>query len=116
MKIKTVKDVHEAGAHIIGEMVRTGKVAYFSLVVDHNDGTLSNLMFACDTPLPREEGKGPQRFVAVDDYAKLMLLLLKHPQVKDLEYDEKRNLIGAVFTCAEMEELDRLDNPDFGED
>lgn len=114
MKIKTVKDVHDAADKIIGDMVTHQRVAYFTLLVDHGEGTVTNLMFACDTPLPKKKDGAPQRFVAVEDYAKLMLLLLKHPQVNDLEYDEKRGLIGAVFCCPEAQELDRLDHPELG--
>lgn len=115
MKIKTVQDVHAAADLIIGSLATQRQTTYFSLLVDHGDGTLSNLMFSCATPLPMKKGEMPQSFVAVDDYAKLMLLLLKHPQIQDLEYDEEKGLVGAVFICPEMQEMDRFEGGFEGE-
>lgn len=41
----------------------------------------------------------------------MMLLLLKHPYVKDVQYNELGNFVSAVFSCSDMQEIDHLDNP-----
>jgi len=52
-----------------------------------------------------------QSFLAVEDYTKLLILLLEHPKVQNLEYDEKNNAVTAIFVAPEMQEVDRLEHP-----
>jgi len=55
--------------------------------------------------------KKAESFLAVEDYTKLLILLLGHPKVRNLEYDEKNHCIMAVFIAPEMQEVDRLEHP-----
>jgi len=107
LKIKTTKDIVIASNTVIGNIVSQAKITVFNLLVDHEEGTISNCMWTPTTKLA--DGKS---FLAVDDYAKIMLLLMTHPRVKDLEYNEKENMISAVFSAPEMQEVDRIERPD----
>ena len=109
MKIKTVKDVHDVYVKIMENFVVRHKPPYFSLLVDEGDGTVSYCHFQPSGPV-----KPAQSFMVVEDNAKVMLLLLRHPNVQNLEYDEKENMVTAIFSCSDMEEFNRLDNPNYG--
>ena len=106
MKIKTLKDVHAAAQLILGDLVARKVVPYFNLLVDHGDGVLSNCMFS-----PATNITAGQNFMAVDDHEKVLVLLLKHPAVKDLEYREKDHMISGIFNCPEMLKLNELEEP-----
>ena len=106
MKIKTLKDVHAANELIMADLVTRKVVPYFNLLVDHNDGTISNCMFSPSTQI-----KPGQSFMAVGDYETVLVLLLTHPDVKDLEYSQKDHMISGIFNCPEMLKLNEMDKP-----
>ena len=111
VKIKTVKDVVEASNKIFGHLVGEQKLAIFNLLVDDGDGNISSCAW---TPTSKLADGKP--FPAVEDYAKIIVLLLTHPRIKDLEYDEKNHQVTAVFWGSpELEELHQLENPELGE-
>lgn len=110
MKIKTVKDVHDVYVKIMENFVGRHKPPYFNLLVDEGNGTVSHCYFQPSGPV-----KPGQSFMAVEDNAKVMLLLLRHPNVKHLEYDEKENMVCACFSCEDMWEFLRLDHPEMEE-
>ena len=111
MKIKTVKDVVEASNKILGHLVGEQKLAIFNLLVDDGDGNISSCAWTPTSKLADGES-----FLAVEDYAKIIVLLLTHPRIKDLEYDEKNHQVTAVFWGSpELEELHQLENPELGE-
>jgi len=127
-KIKTVKDVVDVSNKIIGELVSHEKLTAFILSVDHEDGTLSTCAFTpvskISATFARTEPEGTERgyyyknlpnkaesFLAVEDYTKIMLLLLGHPKIRNLEYYEKDNSVMAIFVAPEMQEVDRLEHP-----
>lgn len=106
-KIKNVKDVVEASKKIIGHIISDNVETIFNLIVDHGEGTIS---YCAWTPTTRIK-PGPQRFLAVEDYSKTLLLLLLHPRISNLEYDEKQHMISAVFLAPELEEINHIENP-----
>lgn len=108
LKIKTVKDVVEASNKIIEDLVANKRLTVFNLLVDHGEGTMSNCTWT-----PTSKVSAGQSFLAVEDYAKIMILLLTHSRIKDLEYDEKNHAVTAVFFGGpEIEEANRLENPE----
>jgi hypothetical protein len=109
MKIKTVKDAVEASNKILEDLVAHQKLTAFNLMVDHGEGTISNCAWTPTSTLADKKN-----FLAVEDYVKTIVLLLTHPRIKDIEYDEKNHAVTAVFTAPEMEEVDRLEHPDLG--
>jgi hypothetical protein len=108
MKITTVKDVVEASNKILESLVSLRKLVIFNLLVDHGEGIVSNCMWT-----PTAKVAEHQNFMAVEDYTKIMLLLLNHPKIKNLEYDEKEQAITALFLAPEMQEVDRINAEEF---
>lgn len=106
LKIKTLEDINEASHKIIEALVSKQKVAIFNLLVDHQEGTVSNCAWT-----PATQTGSNQKFLAVEDYGTIMLLLLKHPKITELEYDEEKNEINAIFAAPELEEMNQLENP-----
>lgn len=108
MKIKTAKDIVEASNMIIGNIVSQNKITIFNLVVDHGEGTMSSCAWTPTTKVAEH-----QSFLAVEDYSKIMILLMTHPRIKSLEYDEKDHMISAIFSAApEIQEVERIEHPD----
>jgi hypothetical protein len=108
LEIKSVRDIFEASRRIMEYLISQKKLAIFNVLVDHGEGTISNCMWTPTTKLADDKS-----FLAVEDYAKIMVLLLTHPKVKELEYNEKEHMITAVvFAAPEMQELDRIENPE----
>lgn len=97
-KIQNIKDVREVGNVIIGKLVK-GSLAYFNLIVADLTGDVSNAFF---TPTSKISEKKSMIFVS--DYEKVMMLLLSHPKVSDLEYNEEENAVTAVFNNPYIEE------------
>lgn len=91
-KIESVKDVKEVANVIIGKLVK-GKLAYFNLVVSDSTG-FSHAFFSPATET--SEGKN-KKMIFVGDYEKLMMLLLSHPKISQVQYDEEENAVSAVF-------------------
>ncbi len=104
-KIETVKDVREVANEIIGKIVK-GKVAYFNLVVSDSTG-YSQAFFSPVTETSTEKNK-KMLFVLVDDYEKLMMLLLSHPKISQVQYAEEENYITALFDNPFEEEEDEF--------
>lgn len=92
MKIKDVKDAKRVGDLCIEKLVTEHSLVYFSILVAQ-EYSASNCFFS-----PTSELRGEQKkMIFVDDIEKMIRLLLSHPQVSDLEYDEKENMISATF-------------------
>lgn len=108
MKIKTVKDIVDAANKIIERLVTDSQknLAIFNLLVDHEDGTLSNCAWT-----PTAKLANGKNLLVVEDYTKIMILLLTHPRIKELQYDEPQNTISAIFHAPEMQEVDAIENP-----
>lgn len=111
MKIKTLKDIVGASQKIMECFIGKKRAATFNLVVDHGEGTASNCAWT-----PACKVSPGQSFLAVEDYDKIMVLLLTHPRIKNLEYDEKDNVVSAWFSAPEIEEIQRIENPEIYED
>lgn len=87
-KIETLKDVKEVANIIMGKLVK-GKVAYFNLLVVDSTG-FSQCFFNPITETSKGKNK---KMLFVEDYEKLMLILLSHPNFSQVQYDE----VGAIF-------------------
>jgi hypothetical protein len=110
MKIKDLKNIKQASDQIMEKLV-LGKVAYFNILVDHGDGSLSQAMFYPITPV--DVGKTT---IFVDDYVKILLMLYTNPSLKDLDYDHKHNMITAIFSnplAAKYQELENQGQEEF---
>ena len=92
MKIKDVHDAKKVGDICIGKLVMEKSVVYFNILVTQ-DYSASNCFFSPVSDLRGEKKK----MIFVDDIEKLIRLLLSHPQVSNLEYDDKENMISATF-------------------
>ena len=97
-KIENVQDIIEVEPLIIGQLVK-GKLTYFNLVVEEESAT-SNCYFTPTSQLQKTE----KRMIMVDDYAKVLMALLSHPYIEDLEYDQEANMIFGVFKNPYAEE------------
>lgn len=100
-KIETLKDVREVADIIMGKVVK-GKVAYFNLVVSDSTG-FSQAFFSPVTETSKGKNK---KMLFVGDYEKLMMLLLSHPKISQVQYDEEENAISAVFDNPFKEEIE----------
>ena len=90
MKIKSPEDIQTVSDKIIGQLVKN-RLTYFSIMVDEEDIS-SSCFFSPVTKTSKN-----QSMIMVEDYEKILKLLLSHPKVSDIEYDEKGNVISAVF-------------------
>lgn len=113
MKIDSVAAARQASDRILEKLVAGQGVAYFNLLVDEGDGVVSSCMFTPAVPVSGSTLKAtnqslpPGEFLAVDDYLKIMLLLLNHPKVLSLEYNEKENAVTATVTEIELAQARR---------
>ena len=105
MKIKTVKDIVDVANKVFESLVADPqkKLTIFNLLVDHGEGTISNCTWT-----PTAKLADGHSFLAVEDYTKIMILLLTHPRIKDLDYDETQHMISAVLEAPEMQEIDEM--------
>lgn len=94
MKIKDVLDAKKVQHLCMEKLIGEKSLVYFSILVDQK-GVCSNCFFS---PVSESRGANKQKMIFVDDIEKLIRLLLSHPKVSDLKYDEKENMIQAVFT------------------
>lgn len=94
MKIKDIHDAKKVQQLCLEKLVGEKSLVYFSISVDQ-DGVISNCFFS---PVSESRGANKQKMFFVDDVERLIRLLLSHPKVSDLEYDEKENMIQAIFT------------------
>jgi hypothetical protein len=90
-----LEDVREVAKECARFFAEKGRPVYFSIAFTAADEA-SSLFF---TPIaPVEEGG---RWVWVSfppfDYEKLLVLLLTHPRVSEVEYDEEEGVVYAVF-------------------
>jgi hypothetical protein len=92
MKIKDVADARKVADQCIEKLVAEQSLVYFSILFAQ-EYSASNCFFSPTSDL-RGEGK---KMLFVDDIEKVIKLLLSHPKVSDLEYDEKENMISATF-------------------
>lgn len=90
IKINSPEDVYVVSEKIIGNLVNN-KLTYFSVLVGE-EGTLSPCFFT-----PTAQVSKGKSLICVEDYEKILKLLLSHPHVSNIEYDEKRNMIFALF-------------------
>jgi hypothetical protein len=90
MRIKSVEDIRPIENKLV-ERLLEGNLTYFSLVFVEED-EISN---CCFTPTSRLPAKDTMIFVG--DYGKLLKILLSHPNISDIGYDEKDNAVTAIF-------------------
>lgn len=90
-EIKTVQDIIDAGHEIIGHLVQ-GKMTYFNLLVEEEAG--SSACFFTPASQLQDTGK---HMIMVEDYEKILMVLLSHPDIESLEYDPERNMVTAIF-------------------
>lgn len=91
-KIKSIEDVRSIQDKIIGQLV-LGNLTYFSLAIEEDE--FSSCFF-----IPSTYGTPSRvflRLIMLEDYEGLLAILLSHPFVSDIEYDEKNNVIHAIF-------------------
>ena len=88
--IKMPEDVHIVSEKIICQLVNR-KLAYFSLLVDED-----YCVSSCFVTPVTQVSKG-KSMIMVEDYETILKLLLSHPYVSQIEYDEERNVIYAIF-------------------
>lgn len=93
IKIKTIQDVKAVSDKAIEK-----KLTYFS-VLFAEESSLSSCFFTPTSKLPNARG-----MIFVNDYEKVMKVLLSHPKIRELEYDEKENVISCVFSSPYAEE------------
>jgi hypothetical protein len=99
MKIRNIEDIKAAGQRIIEKLI-AGKLTYFNLSVWENDSSSESACFftpVTQLQLNRLKPGEPKQMIMVDDYEKIMKLLLSHPKIKDLNYIEKGNCVCASF-------------------
>ena len=94
VKIKSVEDIRSIQNKIIEQLV-LGKLTYFSLTIGEEDEF--SLCFFTPTSDVSKNQSMIKAMIMVDDYEKLLKVLLSHPKISDIEYDEKNNVIYAVF-------------------
>lgn len=90
---------------IIGKFVATGKEVTFNLLVDHGEGTISDAAWTPACAVGKD-----RKFLAVGDYSKILLLLQTHPRISELEYDDTKGMVTAVFKAEEMQTLNELES------
>jgi len=107
LKIKTVEDAVAASNNILANLVSNAahKLTEFNLLVDEGEGNMTNIAWTPTSQLA--DGKN---FLMVEDYIKTIILLLTHPRITDIEYNEKEHVITAVFWAPEIGKL-QTENP-----
>ena len=108
IKIKILEDMKKVSHQILEKVVK-GNICYFNLIVCELD-MASSAFFTPTAPI-RGENK---RFLGVDDYEKLIMLLLSNPNCKDLAYNPKENCIIANFFNPFSEELRKMEEKEHG--
>jgi len=83
-----VKNLDEITEKVSNQLIE-GKVPFFRLVFVEKNGIISFIHFS---PINPEE-----MHMNVMDYERLCKLLLTHPKVSDLEFNEKQSLFVAFF-------------------
>lgn len=90
IKIKTLEDARAVSDKIMAQLVN-GKLTYFNILFGEEDN-ISPCFFSPVTQVSK--GKS---MIMVGDYEKILKLLLSHPKISDLQYNEKENMILAEF-------------------
>ncbi len=103
--INDLKDIKQVGDIIIGNLIE-GKVTSFYLIVKEPSG----FGYCSFTPFANTQN---EKFMCVDDYKKVMMLLLSHPCVKQLSFDPKNNVVNAFFDNPYCEEWEELETKEF---
>jgi len=88
--IASVADFKEYEPRILERLIHSG-LTYFNLTVADEDG-FSSCYFTPAAPLKKGGGT-----IRVDDYEKIVKLLLSHPKVRHIEYDPEGPCISAIF-------------------
>jgi len=101
-KIETIENVKTISHMILGKLLTGNYLCYFNIVVGELGGC-SPCFFTPTSQIHEgnEKGKG---MIFVGDYEKLMMLLMSHPNISDLEYDVEKNMITACFNNPFAEE------------
>ena len=103
-KIQNLEDVKTVSQMIMRRLVVEKNLCYFNIVVGEVGG-FSQCFFTPTTQI--HEGKETRykpKMIFVGDYDKLMMLLMSHPNISDLEYDVEENMITACFNNRLAEE------------
>ena len=99
-KIKSIEDLDKVQNVILNKLV-VGNLAYFSLTVIDTTG-YSSCFFTPTSEIRKEK----KTMIFVNDYEKILMLLLSHPNIKDIEYDGEENAISAIFDNPMKEEYE----------
>ena len=91
MKIKAIRDISGIFEKILSKLVKEN-LCYFSLCVSDSTG-FSQCFFTPTSEIRKEK----KNMIFVQDYEKLLMLLLSHPKISDIDYDEEENAISAIF-------------------
>jgi len=101
--IATAKDFELIEERILRDLVQ-GRLTYFALTVTDATG-FSSCFFA-----PATKTKEGQGMIFVQDYGKIVRLLISHPKIRHVEYDPEEPAISAVFEDPYAEEdLEKAD-------
>ena len=92
MKV-TKENLKKVIEKILNKVVTEGNLVYFNIGYWDSSG-ISPCHFSPVVP-------HKARYVFVDDYEKILVMLLTHPNIKDIEYNEKEGCISAFFEVPE---------------
>lgn len=103
-RISNVEDVVNVSGKIVGNLVK-GSLTYFNIVVVDSSG-FSQCFFTPTSEV--HEGRGKKHnMIFVGDYDKILMMLLSHPKVHDIEYNAEENMVSAIFDNPLQDEYDQ---------
>jgi len=102
-KVK-LEDVMEVAKDCTRFLIEKKRPVYFNIAFWAAD-EVSSLYFAPVAPMEKDGGWTWVSFPPFD-YEKLLMLLLTHPRVSEVEYDDKEGAIYAIFN-APLDALER---------
>lgn len=91
MKIETIRDIIEVTDLILEKLIGQKNLAVLTLLVTDEAG-FSQCFFTPTSQI------GPAKsFIQVGDYEKVLMMMLAHPHIEELEYDPDQNMISGLF-------------------
>jgi len=108
----TKKNLDKIVKKILKKVVEEGRLVYFNIGY-WDSGGVSPCHFSPVVP-------HKSRIIFVDDYEKILVMLLSHPKVREIEYDEKEGCVSAFFDVPEEywkeEDVEELEEELFEEE
>ena len=109
----TKKNLGKVVEKIMNKVIGERRIVYFNIGYWDLNG-VSPCFF---TPIVLD---GKKYHMFIDDYEKILVLLLSHPKVREIEYDEKEGCVSAFFDVPEEywkeEEVEELEEGLFEEE